>query len=139
MPVTCTRRVERLKIKCEYQTNYANWHNTPDGFPVSKVSTLRYRYEHNGSWRPTRLSDGTATDLSAFLSPSSPSRRKDRAESECFGGGRSSSISDNNERWTPDLAPIIPDKYTLTLASSGSEITVDQQQIPSPQMRIRFV
>lgn len=49
-PVACTRRVERLKIKCEYQTNYANWHNTPDGFPVSKVSTLRYRYEHNGSW-----------------------------------------------------------------------------------------
>lgn len=52
--VTCTRpeRVEGLKIKCEYQTNYANWHNTPDGFPVSKVSTLRYRreYEYNASW-----------------------------------------------------------------------------------------
>lgn len=35
-------RVEGLKIKCEYQTNYANWHNTPDGFPVGRVSTLRY-------------------------------------------------------------------------------------------------
>ncbi|KAL0104534.1 hypothetical protein PUN28_017331 [Cardiocondyla obscurior] len=29
------------------------------------------------------------------------SARKSGLESECSGGGRSSSINDNNERWTP--------------------------------------
>lgn len=50
--------------------------------------------------------------------------RKGGHGSECPGGSRSSSISDNNERWTPGSgAPIIPDKHTrghvLVVGKSG--------------------
>jgi hypothetical protein len=52
----------------------------------------------------------------SFLS----SLRKGGSGSECPGGSKSSSISDNNERWTRGLgAPIIRDKHVDTTSVAG--------------------